>query len=82
MQLDPPLVDNPFALMMQPEAVLRRVEHSSALRQLRLRKYHLLDDPQPRAPAVGAGAYGGLCPRDAEALAQAFLAKAFPALVN
>jgi hypothetical protein len=36
---------NPFALMMEPEAVLQAMERSNALRTLRQQVFHPLDKP-------------------------------------
>lgn len=46
---------NPFALMMNPEAVLMAMEHSDALRGLKLRRIQPLDEMPPMrkgAPVV------------------------------
>ena len=48
MRTEARLAGNPFALMMQPEAVLRTVARPASLRRLRLHKYLLLDEPQLR----------------------------------
>ncbi|WP_198969820.1 hypothetical protein [Xylophilus sp. ASV27] len=49
------IASNPFALMMDPEAVLQAMEHSDALRSLKLRRIQPLDEmPMPRkAPVAG-----------------------------
>ena len=41
------LASNPFALMMNPEAVIAAVEHSDALRGLKLRRIQPLDEMPP-----------------------------------
>ena len=49
------LAANPFALMMNPEAVLMAMEHSDALRGLKLRRIQPLDEMPPMrkgAPVV------------------------------
>ena len=49
------LAANPFALMMNPEAVIAAMEHSDALRGLKLRRIQPLDEMPPvrkDAPAV------------------------------
>ncbi|WPB56495.1 hypothetical protein [Xylophilus sp. GOD-11R] len=46
---------NPFALMMNPEAVLTAMEHSDSLRSLKLRRIQPLDELPPLrkdAPAM------------------------------
>jgi len=38
------IASNPFALIMDPEAVLQAMEHSDALRSLKLRRIQPLDE--------------------------------------
>jgi hypothetical protein len=46
---------NPFALIMDPDAVLQAMEHSDALRSLKLRRIQPLDEmPMARKGAVAA----------------------------
>jgi hypothetical protein len=42
---EPTAVRNPFSLMMEPEAVIKAMERSTALRGLRRHKLHPLDKP-------------------------------------
>ena len=42
---EPVAVRNPFSLMMEPEAVIKAMERSTALRGLRRHKLHPLDKP-------------------------------------
>lgn len=55
---DSPPVANPFALMMDPEAVLRAVEQSPRLARLRRRICRPLDKPLlPHAEGGDAGEF-------------------------
>lgn len=84
MQAPAALAANPFALMMQPQAVFETIERSDALRGLR-RRFHLLDETVPqRATTMAVDA-----DEDDPELASADFAfpdgvddKGFPTLVN
>ena len=53
----PPIASNPFALMMDPEAVLRAVEQSQKLPNLRRRVCRPLDKPLSGSSGGDVAAY-------------------------
>jgi hypothetical protein len=55
--LKSPLASNPFALMMNPEAVVQAMETSDRLRRLQRRICKPLDKPLVTRPASDAAAF-------------------------
>lgn len=49
-------VENPFALLLNPSAVLEQIERSERLSRLHSRICRPLDKPTPGAPEEGAAA--------------------------
>ncbi|WP_295854826.1 hypothetical protein [uncultured Xylophilus sp.] len=50
-------VTNPFALMMDPASVLKAMEHSDALRNLKLRRIQPLDELPPARKGAATAAF-------------------------
>lgn len=62
-----PVASNPFALLMDPEAVLALVERSTTLAGLRRRVHRPLDKPQiPHAQEADGDAFWGAAEADHE----------------
>ena len=51
------IASNPFALIMDPEAVLKAMEHSDALRSLKLRRIQPLDELPPARKDASVAAF-------------------------
>ena len=52
-----PVVDNPFALMIAPEAIFAAIERSDRLARLKSTICHPLDKPRPEQPPVELKAF-------------------------
>jgi len=53
-----PLISNPFALMMEPQAVLQAIEDAQSQRHVKGRVYRPLDKPTDPAMHDDARKYG------------------------
>lgn len=63
---------DPFALMMNPQAVLAAVEHSERLQQLARRVYRPLDKPLLKRNADGSAEFDGAIDAEIEADVDSF----------